>query len=119
MTKEQCIHNFWSSFGWKAYDETSVPDNAELPRITYELSTDSFGNEIAQTASLWVRSTSWKAITDKADEIYAAISRGGKILSYTNGALWIRRGDPWAQRMADDDDTLRRIVLNASVEFID
>jgi hypothetical protein len=119
MTKEQALHNFWSSFGWKAYDETSVPDEAQLPRITYEVSTDSFGHEVAQTASLWMRKTGWKEISDKADEIERAITKGGKMLAYTGGALWIKRGSPWAQRMADDDDTLRRIVLNVSVEFVD
>ena len=35
MDKQQAIHGFWSSFGITAYDENSVPDDAELPYITY------------------------------------------------------------------------------------
>lgn len=119
MNKEQCLHAFWSSFGWKAYDETTVPDDAVLPRITYDVATSSFDNTVSLNASLWVRSTSWSEITAKANEIGSYIGRGGIILPYDGGAIWITRSVPWAQRMGDDDDTLRRIVLGITLEFID
>ena len=69
------IHKFWSGFGLKAYDENSVPDGAQLPYITYEVSEDNFGNELAQTASLWYRSSSWTDITLKEQEISDFITR--------------------------------------------
>ena len=125
MTREQCLHAFWSSFGWKAYDETSVPDINNLPddakynRITYEVAVGEFGTPVSLTGSLWERSTSWAGVTSKAEQIYAYIGRGGRILHYDGGALWIRRGSPWAQRMGDSDDMMRRIVLNVEVEFIE
>ena len=119
MTREQCLHAFWSSFTWKAYDETSVPDTAVLPRITYEVAVGEFGTPVSLTASLWERSTSWVGVTNKAEEIYANIGRGGIVLHYDGGTLWIRRGSPWAQRMGDSDDTIRRIVLNIEAEFIE
>ena len=68
MDKMQAYHDFWSSFGWKAYDETSVPDIAVLPYITYESATDSFGTQLSLNASLWSRSTSWADITAKEKE---------------------------------------------------
>lgn len=51
MTAEQVVHSFWSSFGLTAYDENSVPDNAQLPYITYNLSYDAFENEVAMSGS--------------------------------------------------------------------
>ena len=41
MDKSQAVHDFWSSFGLTAYDENAVPDNAQMPYITYSVVTDS------------------------------------------------------------------------------
>lgn len=120
MDKMQAYHAFWAGFEWKAYDETSVPDTAGLPYITYETATDNFDNELALTASLWSRSTSWVDITAKEQEIAERISRGGLMVLYDGGGFWIKKGSPWAQRMSEtSDDMIRRIALNISIEFID
>lgn len=119
MTKQECLHAFWSSFGWKAYDETSVPDDAQLPRITYDYAETDFGENVSLNASLWERATGWRGVTSKSTQIGDYIGRGGVILRYDDGAMWITRSVPWAQRMGDDDDTLRRIVLGITIEFID
>lgn len=120
MNKIQTLDRFWNSFGLKAYDENSVPDNTSFPYITYEVTSDSFGNTLAQTASLWYRSSSWSEITEKAQDIDDFITRGGRTIAYDGGAMWIQRGSPWAQRMNDpSDDMIRRIVLNITIEFLD
>ena len=120
MDKLQTLHTFWSGFDLKAYDETSVPDNAKLPYITYEVSNDEFGNTLFQSASLWYRSSSWAAITEKEQEIAEYITRGGRMLKYDGGAIWLQKGTPWAQRMDDpSDEMIRRIVLSIIVEYLD
>ena len=119
MTNAETLYRFWASFGLAAYDETSVPAKTPLPYITYETALDSFGGEIPLAASLWYRSASWEDITLKANEINAAIGRGGRMLATEGGALWLKRGTPFAQRLADTDDSIRRIVLNVTVEFIE
>lgn len=120
MDKLQAIHSFWSSFGWPAYEETSVPDNAPLPYITHESAVSFFDQPVAQTASLWVRATGWTAITEKEKEIADTITRGGVYVTYDGGALIIKRASPWAQRMSvEADDNVRRIILNYEVEFTD
>lgn len=119
MTKQQALNTFWNSFQWPAYDESTVPDNAELPRITYSVAVGSLNEDIALSASLWAKSTRWDIITAKADEIGAEIGRGGKLIPYTGGGMWIKKGTPYAQRMTDPDDSIRRIYLNIEVEYID
>ena len=57
------------------------------------------------------------AVADFSDET-KALANGGKMIPYTGGALWIRRGTPFAQHMADDDDTIRRIYLNLTAEYL-
>lgn len=120
MTKIQTLNTFWNSFGLKAYDENSVPDGVKFPYVTYEASSDSFGNDLPLSASLWYRSNSWSEITTKEQEISDFITRGGRMIAYDGGAMWIQKSVPWAQRLGDpSDDMIRRIVLNISVEFID
>ena len=120
MNKMQTLNAFWNGFGLPAYDENSVPDNVSLPYITYEAMTDDFGKPIALTASLWYRDSSWSDITTKEQQISDFITRGGRMLKYDGGALWLQKQTPWAQRMSDpNDDMIRRIVLNISIEFLD
>lgn len=120
MNKYQALHSFWSGFSLKAYDETSVPDGAELPYITYEVSSNNFDHTLYQTASLWYRSSGWMDIQAKEQQIAEYIGRGGRTIKYDGGMMWIRMGSPWAQRMAEpSDDTIRRIILNIIIEFID
>lgn len=117
MTAEQVIHSFWSSFGLTAYDENSVPDDAQLPYITYSLSYDSFNSNVNLTASIWYHSTSWVNITAKADDVYDEITAGGKILPTDNGGIWIKRGSPFYQRMGDDNKNIKRVYINIQAEY--
>ena len=120
MNKSQALNHFWNDFGLKAYDENSVPDNASLPYITYESSMDDFGNVLAQTANLCYRSSSWSEITLKEQEISDFITRGGRMIAYDGGAMWIQKASPWAQRLEEpSDEMIRRVVLNVSIEFLD
>lgn len=118
MTKEKAYHAFLASFGWPVYDENTVPDDAVLPRITYNLSDAEFGAPVAMSVNLWNRSTSWASVTGKADEIYRIISLGGKLIPYDRGYIWVKRGQPFSQRMADENDSIRRIYINLEVEYL-
>lgn len=119
MNAMQALQAFWEEFNIPVYDEDTVPDNAEFPYITYEATSDFFNSEVAQTANIYYRSTSWAAVTQKEQEIAEKITRGGIFRHFDGGALWIKRATPWAQRMGDQyDDMIRRIVLNYTVEFI-
>lgn len=122
MTKEAALYSFWSGFGIPAYDENAVPtgeDGAEFPYITYHVVTDSFGNDVALTGSVWYRSTSWKEANSKAQEISDKIGRGGVTLACDGGIIWIRRGVPFAQSMGDDsDDLIKRKHINIVIEYL-
>lgn len=122
MTKEAAIHAFYSSFGLKAYEENAVPtgdDAPDFPYLTYSVSSDSIGTDVALTASLWYRGTSWVQANAKAEEISRRIGRGGKILSCDGGAIWLRRGTPFAQSMGDEsDDQIKRKYINITAEFL-
>jgi hypothetical protein len=122
MDKEQALHQFWSSFGLTAYDENTVPDDAMTTNngkyLTYNVATASLGEPTPLYANLWYKSSSWAEITVKANEMSEAIGRGGAIVPFDGGKIWICRGTPFTQRMPDDDDTIRRIYINVMAEFL-
>ena len=91
MDKFQALDAFWSSFGLDAYDSSTVPtgeNKPDLPYITYDAYTSNFGNPVSLAADLWYYGS------------------------------WIRQGQPFAQRMADPDDMIRRITMNYEAEFL-
>lgn len=120
MDKAQALHEFWSGFGLPAYASETVPDNATLPYITYDVSTDSLDYVINLNASLWYRSMKWEEISKKAEEIAQYISTmQPPTLELDNGRVYISKGSPFAQRMNDEGGAdIRRIVLSVNVEFL-
>lgn len=122
MTKAAAIYNFWTVYGLPVYEENTVPtgdDAPEFPYLTYSFVGDSFGGEIALSANLWYRSTSWTECNAKTEEISKAIGRGGKVLPCDGGAIWLKRGQPFAQNMGDEnDDMIRRKYINLTAEFL-
>ena len=119
MNKLQALNAFWSGFGLKAYDENSVPDNTPYPYLTYETKYDDFGNSLVTSVNLWYRSSSWSDVTAKEQEISDYITRGGRMVAYDGGSIWIQRASTWATRMGDEnDEMIRRILLNVSIEFL-
>lgn len=119
MTKGQAVQQFWESFGLTAYDETTVPDDAPFPYITYTIQTDSFENEVMTTASLWYRSYKWAEISEKAEEIAETIVKmNPPSIKIDGGRLYITKGVPFAQRVSESDDAIRHIVLNVNLEYL-
>jgi len=121
MDRAQALQTFWSSFGLTAIDEQSAYDTTiPMPDkyITYEVQTANIPGTVFLTASLWYKSTSWAAISQKADDIAQYIGYGGKVLPVAGGFLWIKLGSPFAVRMAVEQDNFRRIILNISVDYL-
>ena len=118
-TRWEAIYRFWSSFGWPAYDQYSVPDSAQLPYITYESAAGAFEQLIPVTASLWSHSKSWSQVNAKADEIETYIARM-KPPKIKGGRYRVYVGDTtFAQSMDDPNDKdIRRKVLNVMFEFM-
>ena len=119
MNKAQAIQKFWESFGLPAYDEATVPKDAQMPRITYNVQTDSIEGILGLSASLWYMSTTWEEVSLKAEEIGNYIVKmQPPTIAIDEGRVYITKGQPFAQRMTDPNDSIRRINLNIQVEFL-
>jgi len=117
MDKIQAIQSFWSSFGLPAYDNSTVPDDAEMPYITYELNIGDYGEDVATTASVWYYGKSWKPIEEKMKEIDEVFNNGGININYDDGNIWLKKGTPYRMRIADENDMVRRYVINVMIEY--
>ena len=121
MDKFQALQTFWSSFSIPAYDENTVPTGdakPSYPYITYDAISGNLGDVCAMSGSIWDYGTSWARVTTKLNEIQSSIGRGGKYIQIDGGGLWIKRGSPFAQRVSDPNDMVRRIFINIEAEFI-
>ena len=120
MDKSQAIQAFWESFDIPAYNDTTVPDDAVMPYITYSVTTDSLNNVVNMNASLWYHSTSWKDISEKTEQISRYIEgMYPPAIKCDGGGVYIAKGRPFAQRMADPSDSMiRRIYLNIQAEYL-
>ena len=118
MDKYQAVHEFWNSFGIPAYDESTVPESPGSFYITYSAVADSLGRAVLMSASIWkTNTTSWSEISQKAEQISDALIQV-KTIPLDTGYLYITRGQPFAQRMQDENDTVRRIYINIMAEYL-
>lgn len=119
MTKFEALHDFYNSFDIPAYEENSIPKNAEMPYITYEVITGSFSEyQSGLSFQIWYKSNSWKDINAKTETISKALHKGVK-LSCTDGYIMLYASDPFAQNRTDaDDKTVKCKYCTISADFI-
>lgn len=120
MSIEKALYQIYSSFDIPAYEENSVPVEAKMPYITYEVATDNIDSEnnVALVADLWYKSDSWSGINAKADEISKALT-GGIKKATADGFIILYRSSPFAQNMIDESDqSIKRKHLNLECMFI-
>lgn len=118
MTPTAAIHSFLSGFGLTAYESNSVPENAEMPYLTYDPVIDYWQNETVLQVNLWYRGTENTVPNAKAKEIGNALN-GGKLMHCDDGAIWIKRRTPFCQSMSDpNDNSVKRRYINLTTEFL-
>jgi len=129
MDKAQALHLFWSSFKLPAISEESAYDTVlmetlgiDFPYITYEFAATNFdGGAQMLNGSLWYRGRSWRDAEAKAKEICSFIGYGGFILRPVDGGyirIQIPANSIAYRRVSDPDDSIRRIIITISVEFM-
>lgn len=114
----KALYQFFSSFGLEAYVEHSIPDDAQLPYISYQLVNPGWRESAVMYARVWYRSLSVVDINAKVDEIENAIGEGISIPT-EGGAVYLSKGTPFAQHMPmEGDDTLKAVYLNLIINAI-
>jgi len=114
----KALYQFFSGFGLNAYVEYNIPDDAQLPYISYQLIEPDWEDGGTFYARVWYRSMSFLEVNAKIDEIAAAVGEG-KSLRTPGGAVYLSKGAPFIQFMPmEGDDTLRVAYLNFNIQAL-
>ena len=118
MTKGAALQSFFESI-MPAYAETSVPDDAAFPYLTYQLALNAWDNgETALSINMWFYTNSEAVPNAKTQELSDAIGYGGVTLPCDGGFIWLKRGSPWCQSMRDENDPMiKRRYINVIAEY--
>ena len=106
------LKSFFSGFGLPAYQVGTVPEDVELPYISYSIASPEWNQKASMYVQVWDRSTSNIGIIRKADQITRAIGEGIK-LPIDGGYLVIWPETPLIQIQADGD--FRYAYINLSI----
>lgn len=121
MNKYEALHEFYSSFGVKAYEETSVPDDVKtgsMPYITYEVITSPFdAQQVALSLQIFFKSNSLMKINALTEKIHEAL-RGGKKLQCDTGYIVLYAGSPFAITQPSGDKSVKAKYINITADYI-
>lgn len=108
-----------AAVGARAYADGHVPDSATYPFVTFTLPASCWGAApTAATVDLWTRGEGEAATNARARALSRAIGLGGVLLACDGGGMWLTRGEPWCQAVADEDPAVSRRRINVSVEWM-
>lgn len=98
----QAMYEFFAGFGLPAYAEGFVPDDAELPYITFSTPQSGLDQKASQYVRVWYEGTDNSVPAQKADAIIAAIGNG-IMLTTDSGAVVIWPESPLVQVEKEED----------------
>ena len=114
------LYEFWNSFGIPAYPEYSVPDEATLPYITYEVKQPNWRGVASYSAIVWYQDTSFESIANTVDAISTAIGEG-KRLVMDDGYLYLFKEDLFVQmqpQSAEGDENMKVAYLSMNIHVL-
>lgn len=118
MTKEEALYRFFSSFGITAYPSNGVPTDTTFPWLTYSTPIG-YDGDVSAEVNLWYHTESEATPNKKANQIAEAIGMGGVLVKYDDGAIWIKRDNPFIQSLTDENDpAIKRRQLNIIYEYL-
>ena len=106
------LKTFFSGFDLPAYTLQSVPDEVELPYITYPLTEPEWDEQASFYCQVWYPKNRLADLLAKADQIVAAISEGVKF-QQQGGYVVIYPSTPLVQILTEDDT--QRAYINLSI----
>lgn len=119
MTKNKALFAWFNEF-MPFYRASSVPKDVLMPYGTYEYIDSAFdAGEVGLTVNLWFRTESEAIPDEKAQELSKRIGYGGVYLPCDEGYIWLKRGSPWCQSLAyEEDPVIKRRYINITAEYL-
>ena len=117
MTKGAALQAFFSRF-MDAYASNAVPEDVTFPYLTYDAVFDAWGGApVSMTVNMWFYTTGEAVPNAKVQELSEALGIGGATIQCDDGYIWLLRGSPWCQSLADETDrNIKRRYVNYCCE---
>lgn len=108
---------YWSSFGLPAYEELTVPDDAQIPYIAYQAVNGQLDGVITVSASIYYKGMSWSKIIEEVNHIEKFADRQ---IMFDGGIMKVRKPlRDFAQPISETSDSkIRRMLLTVEIEFL-
>lgn len=114
----QTLQKFFSSFGIPAYEEHTVPDNAALPYITYEVRVPDWRDQTSISASVWYAGTTFKPLYAKVDEIGEKLDEGLTVPVQGGGSLYLYKDTIFSQVTETGNDNVKVCYLQIGMHAL-
>lgn len=113
----KALYQFYAGFGLPAYAVGFVPDDAQLPYITFSAVESGLSSQATHYAQVWYPGTDNSLPIEKATEITEAIGDGIRLIG-ENGLVVVYPGTPLIQLQTVETDKDRDICyayINLSI----
>ena len=126
--KVSALQTFWSSFGINAYPSIKVPEKARsdllkkgVPYITYDIVLGLFDQLCYMTGQIHynVMLTGIAPLDKKQQSIVDDLKRVGTTVPYKDGIMIVNLSSPAVQLMTEENDSIKKAIINIVVEFTD
>jgi hypothetical protein len=128
VDKVSALQIFWSTFGINAYPSINVPEKARsdllkkgVPYITYDIVLGLFDQLCYMTGQVHynVSLTGIGPLVEKQQFIVDVLKRGGTTVPYRDGIMIVNLSSPAVQLMTEENDAIKKAIINIVVEFTD
>ena len=106
------LKEFVGGFGLPAYATDSIPDDVELPYLTYPVVEPEWNRQASFYIQGWFKTTDFTPVLEKADQIVREIGPG-IIIGMDEGSLVIYPETPLVQTLTDGDT--KSFYLNLAI----
>lgn len=114
----KALYKFWSGFGIPAFVEDTVPDDVQLPYITYQLAEPEWRDPTPLYARIWYKDPSLVQVTNKAKEVKLKIGEGISIPT-DDGCVVINKGTPFLQfQPYETDNDVKVAYVNLMLQSL-
>lgn len=98
------------------FAEGDVPAGQALPYATHRMQVGSFGDQGSVEVDVWCEPGRAAQADGYCSRLRSTIGHGGEIVSCDGGALWLRRGTPFAQPVPDT--RAERRYVNVDIDYL-
>ena len=114
LNVSETLKSFFASFDLPAYTLSSVPDEVDLPYITFPLLEPEWNQQSSFYCQIWYPKNRLEQLLTKADEVAKAIAHG-KRFNLPEGYLVLYPASPLIQTITDEhtQSVYMNLLINA------